>query len=194
MNYSPPPADESTFVLKTEEQVRAFAHPLRQRILDVLATEELTNKQIAEAVGKPPGNTHHHVTTLERAGLITQTRSRKYRGVVERYYRTVAQRFALASPADGDSQKFTVTALLAASERLADQAVEDGTGIVRIVSETRWMTDNDMQRLDKLLGELRKLMTSTSPDQTGSGHRVAILTVAQELASDRPREPGADDE
>ena len=90
----PPTSEESTFVLTTEEQVRAFAHPLRQQILDVLARNELTNKQIADAVGKPPGNTHHHVTTLERAGLITQSRSRQYRGVVERYYRTSAQRFA----------------------------------------------------------------------------------------------------
>lgn len=183
-------------MLKTEEQVRAFAHPLRQRILDLLARGDLTNKQIADAVGKPPGNTHHHVTTLERVGLIRQTRSRQYRGVVERYYQAVAQRFVLASAPEGNSQNVTVAALRAASGRLSDEAVEDGTGIVRVVSETAWMSDSDIQRLDELLGDLRQLMTTFEPDDPGQGRRIAVITVAQELLADPVDEAalGADDE
>lgn len=189
-------SEEPAFVLATEQQVRAFAHPLRQRIVDLLARNELTNKQIADALEKPPGNIHHHVVTLERAGLIQQTRSRQYRGVVERYYKASAQRFALASTPGGHSQTVTVAALQAASGRLADEAVEDGTGIVRILSETRWLTDSDLQRLDKLIAELRHLMMKSGPVDPGAGRRVAVITIAQELVADATGEAlcGADDE
>jgi DNA-binding transcriptional ArsR family regulator len=68
------------------EQVRALAHPLRLRLLELFAREARTAKQAAEVLGEPPTRLYHHVAALERAGLIRLKETRKNRGTTEKYY------------------------------------------------------------------------------------------------------------
>jgi DNA-binding transcriptional ArsR family regulator len=67
-------------------QVRALAHPLRLRLIELFAAGPLTAKQAAEKLGQPPTRLYHHVATLERAGLLTLARTRAVRGATEKYY------------------------------------------------------------------------------------------------------------
>ena len=67
-------------------QVRAMAHPLRLRLIELFAAGPLTAKQAALKLGQPPTRLYHHVATLERAGLLTLTRTRSVRGATEKYY------------------------------------------------------------------------------------------------------------
>ena len=62
--------DESLHV--TEPDVlRAVAHPLRRRLLDVLRVDgPQTASLLAEHTGEAVGNVSHHVRVLQRAGLV----------------------------------------------------------------------------------------------------------------------------
>jgi DNA-binding transcriptional ArsR family regulator len=57
-------------VLETTEQIRALAHPLRQRVLHLLTDVPYTNKQLAMALQVSPPRLHFHVRELQAAGLI----------------------------------------------------------------------------------------------------------------------------
>src|SRR5438876_10702154 len=72
-------------------QMRALAHPLRLRIMELLAEQSRTTKQVAELLGQPPTRLYHHVAALERAGLLRLTETRKKRGTLERWYEATAR-------------------------------------------------------------------------------------------------------
>jgi hypothetical protein len=84
---------EDFFVLQTLEQVKAFADPLRQRILKAFCQAPTTTKQVAQQLGEKPTKLYHHVTTLEQVGLIQIVETRQNRGTVEKYYQAVARKF-----------------------------------------------------------------------------------------------------
>jgi DNA-binding transcriptional ArsR family regulator len=75
------------------EQVRALAHPLRLRLLELFAAEPRTTKQAAELLGEAPTRLYHHVAALEQAGLIRLRETRPSRGATEKYFEAVAHRY-----------------------------------------------------------------------------------------------------
>ena len=84
-------------MLKDLKQIRVFAHPLRARLVEAFAEKPRTAKQAAEIIGQKPTKLYHHVEALERVGLIKLVKTRKKRGTLEKYYRTVAKRFSVDS-------------------------------------------------------------------------------------------------
>lgn len=68
------------------DQVRALAHPLRLRLLELFKLQPRTAKQAAAVLGEPPTRLYHHVAALERAGLIRLRETRQNRGTTEKYY------------------------------------------------------------------------------------------------------------
>src|SRR5438105_13337960 len=72
-------------------QMRALAHPLRLRIMELFAGQPRTTKQVAELLGEPPTRLYHHVAALERAGLSRLTETRKKRGTLERWHEAAAR-------------------------------------------------------------------------------------------------------
>src|SRR5580765_2836269 len=77
-------------------EMRALAHPLRLRIMELFAEAPRTTKQVADLLGQPPTRLYHHVAALERAGLLRLKETRKNRGTVEKWYESIAR--ALGSP------------------------------------------------------------------------------------------------
>ena len=75
------------------DQVRVLADPLRVRVIGLLCEKERTTKQVAEELGEKPTKLYHHVEALEKVGLIRQTRTRRNRGTLERYYLAIARSF-----------------------------------------------------------------------------------------------------
>lgn len=67
----------------------------------VLRFEPATITQIAERVGLAKGSSSYHVRLLERAGLVKVVRTRKVRGVTERYYAMAARAIVLPDPGEG---------------------------------------------------------------------------------------------
>jgi len=76
-------------------ELRALAHPLRLRVLELFAERPRTTKQVALLLGEPPTRLYHHVAALERAGLLRLTETRKNRGTVEKWYEAIARSFDL---------------------------------------------------------------------------------------------------
>src|SRR5438874_10330090 len=72
-------------------EMRALAHPLRLRLLELFAEQPRTTKQVAELLDQPPTRLYHHVAALERAGLLRLTETRKNRGTTEKWYEAVAR-------------------------------------------------------------------------------------------------------
>ena len=70
--------------------LRALAHPLRLRIMELFAESPKTTKQVADLLGEPPTRLYHHVAALERAGLVVFKETRQNRGAIEKWYATVA--------------------------------------------------------------------------------------------------------
>lgn len=96
---SEPPSEDDAptepFVVGTMEQVKALTHPLRQRILECFAKHARTTKQVADELGEKPTRLYHHVSVLERAGLIRLVETRPKRGTTEKYFAAVAERFEI---------------------------------------------------------------------------------------------------
>jgi DNA-binding transcriptional ArsR family regulator len=74
-------------------QLKAFADPMRIRLLHLLADREATNQQLAAAVGEPQAKVLHHVRFLLNAGLIKLVEQRVRGGNVEKFYRSTAREY-----------------------------------------------------------------------------------------------------
>jgi DNA-binding transcriptional ArsR family regulator len=82
-------------------ELRALAHPLRLRILELFAESPRTTKQVAELLGEPPTRLYHHVAALERAGLLTLRETRKNRGTIEKWFETPTRMMGATSAKGG---------------------------------------------------------------------------------------------
>jgi DNA-binding transcriptional ArsR family regulator len=89
------------------EQVRALAHPLRLRLMELFTQSPRTAKQAAEVLGEPPTRLYHHVAALERAGLIRLREKRQNRGTTEKYYEAAGKRHVVGREVlnDKDSRR-----------------------------------------------------------------------------------------
>jgi DNA-binding transcriptional ArsR family regulator len=77
--------------------MRALAHPLRLRLIELFAEAPRTTKQVADLLGEPPTRLYHHVAALERAGLLRLTETRQNRGATEKWYTAAVRALAVAS-------------------------------------------------------------------------------------------------
>jgi DNA-binding transcriptional ArsR family regulator len=81
----------------TPGEFRAMAHPLRLRILRLCLHDALTNKEIADKVGKDPATVLHHVRMLVEHGFLRAERPRTgARGALEKPYRATHKSWNLS--------------------------------------------------------------------------------------------------
>jgi DNA-binding transcriptional ArsR family regulator len=82
-----------TMRVEDPKQIKAFADPLRVRLLVNLAEREATNQQLADRLEEPQAKVLYHLRFLLDAGLIVLVETRVKGGNVEKYYRAVARTF-----------------------------------------------------------------------------------------------------
>ena len=81
----------------TAAEAKALAHPLRMRILRLCLDQALTNKQLAEWLGKDPGTVLHHVRTLVATGFLVPDEVRQgSKGALEKPYRATGKSWTLS--------------------------------------------------------------------------------------------------
>lgn len=86
------------------QQLKAFADPLRNRILHILADREATNQQLATALGEAQAKVLHHVRFLLNAQLIVLVDQQIKGGNVEKFYRATARLYGIrAEPVEEGS-------------------------------------------------------------------------------------------
>lgn len=71
--------------------VKALAHPMRVRILDLLDDNTASPSEIAEIIDAPLTHVSYHVRRLASLGLIKLVRKTPRRGAVEHHYRAVSR-------------------------------------------------------------------------------------------------------
>lgn len=87
------PDDEK--VIEALDDLDLFAHPVRRRIVDHLARDELTTAELAEAVGIERNNLYHHLERLVEGGIVALSREVEVGHMTVRHYRAVAERFVI---------------------------------------------------------------------------------------------------
>lgn len=81
------------YIIKTYEQLKAIADPLRTKILMHLVKDAYTGQQLAEMLSITRNNIYFHLKELEKHGIIQIVRREEKNGIVQKYYRAVASRF-----------------------------------------------------------------------------------------------------
>jgi predicted ArsR family transcriptional regulator len=106
----------------TAAEMKALSHPLRLRILRLCLDRALTNKEIAEQLGRAPGAIQHHVRLLQREGFLQACRPRPGpRGSTEKPYRATGKSWTLDIGEDGEGGP-----TFAALEAFREEAREAG--------------------------------------------------------------------
>lgn len=106
----------------TEEEARTLASPLRLRILRLCLDVSLTNKEIAERLGRDPASVLYHVRRLVRTGfLVAEQERRGTRGAREVPYRSTGKSWTLSVGESEDPRLATTT--------LVEAFVQDATRI-----------------------------------------------------------------
>jgi DNA-binding transcriptional ArsR family regulator len=83
----------------TVKEVKALGHPLRLRILRLCGERDLTNRQLADRLGRDPGTVLYHVRQLVDAGLLVPTEVRAGEsGALEKPYRSTGLSWWLDGP------------------------------------------------------------------------------------------------
>ena len=99
----------------TPAEAKALAHPLRLRILRLCLDQALTNKELAERLGKDPGTVLHHVRTLVATGFLVPGPVRQgEKGALEKPYRSTGKSWSLSLDADPATKTDASQAMLEA--------------------------------------------------------------------------------
>jgi DNA-binding transcriptional ArsR family regulator len=71
--------------------VRALAHPLRVRLLNILDQRTASPRELATELGQPLGNVSYHVRVLASLGMVKLVSRKQRRGAIEHFYRAVTR-------------------------------------------------------------------------------------------------------
>lgn len=109
----------------TVREVKALGHPLRLRILRLAGQREMTNKQLAERLGKDPGTVLYHVRQLVDAGLLEPAEVRTGEsGALEKPYRSTGRSWWIDSTPDKADAEITLAPLEAFEAELREAGPE----------------------------------------------------------------------
>lgn len=81
------------YKIKTHDQLKAIADPLRTKILMNLVKNAYTGQQLAEMLDITRNNIYFHLKELEKHNVIHVVRKEEKNGIVQKFYRAVASRF-----------------------------------------------------------------------------------------------------
>jgi predicted ArsR family transcriptional regulator len=135
----------------TLDEARAIASPLRLRILRLCLDAPLTNKQLAEALGRDPASVLYHVRRLVRTGFLAPGEERRgTRGAREVPYRATGKSWHVEIM--DERQGGATTAALV--EAFIDDARRVGAENVEAARLGLRMTPEEHEELKQRLAEL----------------------------------------
>jgi DNA-binding Lrp family transcriptional regulator len=107
----------------TAAEMRALAHGLRWRILRITLNKSMTNKQIAERLGRDPGTTLYHVKLLVREGFLAAEKVRAgNRGAHEIPYRATGKSWRIRLKPDAGNAAAILDAVREEVAEMGDDA------------------------------------------------------------------------
>lgn len=159
-----------------------MAHPMRLRVLRLCLDRELTNKQLAERLGRDPGTLLHHVRILVETGFLAPGEPRHgAHGALEKPYRATGKSWTLDFEIPAEQDPGVSRPSL---EAFRAELAEAGPGAM--ASETRIGLTLDEDSLDELKDRLMAILeefVDRSPEPGGMPYGLY-------LAIHRHRQPG----
>jgi DNA-binding transcriptional ArsR family regulator len=166
---------EQIKILSTEQQIKAYVHPVRMSIIDLLAEKKHTISEVAKKFGVHPATITHHFKLLQRVGFIKLVEKRDAGRNIEKYYRAVALNFEVKLSKDKPVNKKALglsilrNSLSTAIKQVRD---EDGKPVIALMESARLKAKDVSKFQKKLMSLLRNFRSSDS----GSGEEY-ILSV-----------------
>lgn len=137
----------------TEAEAAALASGIRLRIIRLTFSEALTNKELAERLGRDPATTLHHVRKLVDLGfLVAQPERRGTRGAREIPYLSSGLSWTLDHHGDQGVDQATLEAYLAEIAETGFDGVHQTRLVVHCAPDEREELET---RLNQLLDEFR---------------------------------------
>lgn len=95
---------KETILLDTEEKLKIYSYPLRQRILRTMRVEgvPLTSKKIADILGLSPSSARHHLLKLQKIGLVRHDHYEMVNGIRADYLKVVDATVSFGIQMDDD--------------------------------------------------------------------------------------------
>ena len=153
----------------TEAEASALASGIRLRIIRLTYAEAMTNKEIAERLGRDPATTLHHVRKLVATGFLAPQPPRKgRRGAKEIPYLSTGLSWQLSTGGvlpDGSTKQAMLEAYLAEVAELGQGELDQTRLVIQVDAAGR---EEFRERLESLLLEF-----SARPRVPG-GERTAI--------------------
>lgn len=185
-----PPAEGRAASGKRREatvlEARALGHPLRLRILRLCSEAELTNKQIADRLGRDPGTVLYHVRQLVDAGFLEQGAVRTGEsGALEKPYRSTGKSWWLENPAGAGPAAVGIAPIEAFQEELAEAGPDSVATFARF---TLHLSPAEVAELDRRIVAVLDEFMETDRDRSD---RPALggLFVLHRLAGPPPAAP-----
>jgi DNA-binding transcriptional ArsR family regulator len=157
----------------TAAEFKAMAHPLRLRILRLCLHEAMTNKELAERLGKDPATVLHHVRMLVDTGFLAPEVVRTgTRGALEKPYRATGKSWVLSASTPEEEKVEQAAVLDALKAELLEIPVDDVlTGARLGVQLSPAKAKRFKARMDKLVADL-----AAEPDEPGGERFGFFLT------------------
>lgn len=147
----------------SEAEAAALASGIRLRIIRLTYAEALTNKEIAQRLGRDPATTLHHVRKLVDTGFLApQPARRGNRGAKEIPYLSTGKSWDLSGEGDEALSEAMLEAYLAEIAELDRGELDQSRLVVRVDAEARREFE---QRLADLLDEFNNRSTPEGAEQ-----------------------------
>lgn len=146
----------------TEEEARALGSALRLRILRLCLGEALTNKEIADRLGRDPASVLHHVRRLVDTGFLkTLPVRRGTRGAREVPYQATGKSWTVSV---GDHHQRDTDAMLRA---FLDELDDAGGELVDSARLGLRLRPEDREEFSRRIGQVLNEFASRTPDPEG---------------------------
>jgi DNA-binding transcriptional ArsR family regulator len=148
----------------TEAEANALASGIRLRIIRLTFSEPLTNKELAERLGRDPATTLHHVRKLVETGfLAAQPPRRGTRGAKEIPYLSTGLSWQLDSHHSRRVDEAILEAYLAEIAETDFEHFNQTRLVVQVSPDAR---EEFGRRLDELLEEFRNRPVEPGAERT----------------------------
>lgn len=92
-------AVNEVLVVSSLEQIKALSSPYRIKILEAFDNQPASAKDISTRLGEPHGRVNYHIKTLAGVGILELVEVQVKQGIVEKYYKPVAESILLDASA-----------------------------------------------------------------------------------------------
>ena len=174
----------------TAAEAKALAHPLRMRILRLCLDQALTNKQLAEWLGKDPGTVLHHVRTLVAGGFLVPDEVRQgERGAFEKPYRATGKSWTLSLEESPVGQDVASQAMLEAFlAELAEAGPGAASGFNRLALTLNKTSREELE--SRVLAILDEFVTR-GPDPDGEPYGLLFGMHRRPIPGPAGQDPGS---